>query len=197
MFGALDRAHAAIAPRIAANDLDGTGRVLATAILLTKGSSAEGIDLARRYLAAGDNSEPERAVLMNNLAWALIDAPEGEPTPARLAEADQLSAAAMSFLPRMLAVRGTRGAVLVERGEYRAAAELLDDRRFRLDSRRHRSAVKASLALALAGLGELEPADRALREALALDPDNDRAQRVRARLHDSRGQSARATIVTS
>lgn len=193
-FGALDRAHAALAPRIAADDLDDKGRVLATAILLTKGSHEADIELARRYLRAPDNGAPERAVLMNNLAWALIDAPQGELTRARLAEADELSAAAMAFLPMVTAVRGTRGAVLVERGEYGEAAELLGDRRFRLGSRKQRAAVKAYLALALAGLGELESAREALREALALDPSDDRVQRARERIDGSRGQRLQARV---
>jgi hypothetical protein len=193
-FDALDRAHAAIAPNIASNDLDGKGRVLATAVLVTKGDVAGGIELARRYLRADDNSDLERAVLMNNLAWALIDAPEGELTPARLAEADELSGAAMALLPMMTAVRGTRGAVLVERGKYREAAGLLGDRRFKLESRKRRAAVKATLALALAGLGELESAHRTLREAFALDAGNTRAQRVRARLDRAPPSSSQAAF---
>jgi tetratricopeptide (TPR) repeat protein len=179
--GAFERAHAVIAPALESGDVSGKERVLATAVLIGCGKTEAGIELAKRYLRAGDLTQDERAVLMNNVAWALVDPIHSKLTPTTLAEADELSAAAMEVLPMANAVRGTRGAVLVEQGAYREALALLADARFRLESPWARATVKATLALAFAGLGDAGSAARALREAAELDPGNARVLKARER----------------
>jgi Zn-dependent protease len=179
--GAFERAFAVIAPALESGAVSGKERVLATAVLIGCGKTEAGIELAKRYLRAGDLTQDERAVLMNNVAWALVDPIHSKLTPTTLAEADELSAAAMEVLPMANAVRGTRGAVLVEQGAYREALALLADARFRLESPWARATVKATLALAFAGLGDAGSAARALREAAELDPGNARVLKARER----------------
>jgi tetratricopeptide (TPR) repeat protein len=195
LYGDLERAHALIAPALESGELKGKERTLATAVLINLGRTEEGIALARRYLADGGTPD-ERAMLMNNLAWALADPARGKLTPATLGEADELSASAMDVLPMANAVRGTRGAVLVEKGAYREAIELLADKRFRLEPRRTRAAVKAALALALAGLGDTAAAAKALQEAADLDPRSPHVRLAQARLAGAdRGRDAGVTRV--
>jgi tetratricopeptide (TPR) repeat protein len=178
-------AHAALVQDLQSVETSGRGRVLMTAVLLNMGKREEGIDACRRYLAASGNQLLERALLMNNLAWALVDPAGGDVTAARLAEADALSSLALDYLPMMNGVRGTRGTVLVTKGEYRDAVPLLEDKRFRLEARGMRATVKASLALALAGSGHAARAQKALRKATALDPTNVHVHKARERITHS------------
>ena len=180
-YGDLKHAHAAIAPALSSGDLDATGRVIATGVLIGMGRTEEGIELSRRYLDANEYTDAERAMLMNNLACALLDSPDGVVTPARLAEADELSARAMDVLPMTNAVRATRAAVLIEKGAYRDAHRLLSDKRFRLEPTWIRAGVKATLALALAGLGQTDSAATALREAAGLHPQSAAVKQARER----------------
>jgi hypothetical protein len=181
-YGAHERAYATIAPALAAAaDLQGTHRLLATAVLINAGKKAEGIELTRTYLGTGAGTIDERAILMNNLACALVDGDGAEPTPATLAEADELTTRAMEVLAMTNGVRATRAAVLIEKGAYREACELLSDKRFRLDPPWVRAIVKSGLAVALAGLGERVAAAEALREASRLSPGNAAVQRARER----------------
>jgi tetratricopeptide (TPR) repeat protein len=182
-YGAFERAHAVLeATVVLSGELRRKARALTTAVLISMGRTREGIELARRSLGENEVTPDERALLMNNLAWALVDPAAGELTPANLAEADELSARAMETLPMANGVRGTRGAVLVEKGAYREAVELLSDKRFRLEARWSRATVKATLALALAGLGNTAAAAAALRAAAALDPRSAHVERARERI---------------
>jgi predicted Zn-dependent protease len=161
--------------------LDANGRVLATGVLISTGRTEEGIELSRRYLEGKDYTDAQRAMLMNNLACALVDPSDGRVAPARLAEADELTARAMDVLPMTNAVRATRAAVLIEKGEYRDAHRLLADKRFRLEPPWIRAGIQAALALALAGLGQTESAGAALHRAARLDPGSSTVQRARER----------------
>ena len=134
-------------------------------------------------------------MLMNNLACGLVDSPDGVVTPAKLAEADELSARAMDVLPMTNAVRATRAAVHIEKGAYRDAHRLLSDKRFRLEAPWIQAGVKALLALAVAGLGQIDAADAALREAARLDPDSAAVKQARERV--ARMSRARETGLAS
>jgi predicted Zn-dependent protease len=193
--GHLNHAHAAIAPALSSGDLEPTGRVLAAGILLSMGKTEEGIELSRRYLDANDYTNAERAMLMNNLACGLLDSSAGVVSPARLAEADELTARAMDVLPMMNAVRATRACALIEKGAYRDACRLLSDKRFRLEPPWIRAGIKAALALALAGQGRTDAADTALRDAMRLDPDSAAVKQARERV--ARMSRARETEVAS
>ena len=183
-YGDLERAHALIAPELESGGLQGNARILATAILVSIGKVDQAIELARGYLGEQCALE-ERAMLMNNLVCGLIDPTQGEATPAKLAEADELSAQAMEVLPMANAVRGTRAAVLVEKGAYREAIELLSDKRFRLEPAWARATLKATLALALAGIGDTDAAAKTLQDAAILDPCNRHLRRAHARLTEA------------
>jgi thioredoxin-like negative regulator of GroEL len=180
-YGDLERAYAVIAPALDSGGMQGKARVLATAVLVSMGKMEAGVVLAKRYLAADDTTLDERAMLMNNVACALVDSESSEITPVKIAEADELTSRAMEILPMTNAVRATRASVLVEMGAYREALALVSDRRFRLESRRTRATVKATLALALAGLGDTDAVARALQEGAALDPLNPHVRRARER----------------
>jgi hypothetical protein len=180
-YGDLKHAHAAITPALSSGDLDANGRVIVTGILIAAGKTEEGIELSRRYLDAADYTDAERAMLMNNLACALVDSSDGVVAPARLAEADELTARAMAVLPMTNAIRATRAAVLIEKGAYGDAHRLLSDKRFRLDPPWIRAGVKATHALALAGLGQTDSAGAALLEATRLDPASAAVKQARER----------------
>jgi hypothetical protein len=165
--GSFELAYRHVEGRIAANRMSSAGKVLATAILLESGRTQESIESARRYLGESGLEPQDRAMLQNNLAFALLvdQAPD-------LSESDALSQAAMNFLPMLPAVIGTRGSVLVERGEYREGIALLTDRRHRLASRDNRATHQAFIALAWAGLGKPTEAANALERARQLSPKN-------------------------
>jgi hypothetical protein len=188
-YGAFDRAYAIFAPRLDAGDVHGRERVLATAVLIGAGRTHDAIALTRRYLGSGEGTLEERATLMNNLAWALVDPTHTAPTPAELAEAEELSARALEVLPMANAVRGTRGAVLVAKGLYRDAVEILSDKRFRLEPPPTRATVKASLALALAGAGDTAAALRILEAAAKLDASNAQVAKARERISLPAGEA--------
>lgn len=181
-YGDLNRAHAAIAPALSSGDLDATGRILAAGITIGMGKTEDGIELSRRYLDANDYTDAERAMLMNNLACGLLDSSGGAVAPARLAEADELTARALDVLPMTNAVRATRACVLIGQGAYRDAHRLLADKRFRLEPPWIRAGIKAGLALALAGQGQTDSADAALREAARLHPDSAAVKQARERM---------------
>ena len=91
----------------------------------------------------------------------------------------------------------TRASVLVELGAYREALALVSDKRFRLETRRTRATVQATLALALAGLGDTDAAATALRQGAELDPSNPHLCRARqrvARMPHSRQQEIVADV---
>ena len=186
MCGDLERAYAAMAPALESDDMRRQACLLTTAILISAGQMQEAAELARRYLSDDETTIDERAMLMNNLACALIDDEPENLTPAKLAEADELTARAMEVAPMANAVRSTRAAVLVEKKAYREALELAADKRFRLELPRSRATVKATLALALAGLGRTDAAAHALREGEDLDPSNPHVRRARKRLAGTR-----------
>ena len=160
--------------------------ILGTAALVRAGRSQEAVRLARTCLDSDSLGAAERAMLQNNLAWALLEAP-GETD---LEEIDELSAAAFAVLPMILAVRSTRGTALIYNGRPEAGAALLDDQRFRLESPESRATVKSMLAIALAQIGDLAGAKRALSDARGLDPTNryvDQASRTLAATKHSTG----------
>lgn len=93
--------------------MEGTRRILT-------GEYDEAVALLREALAM-PQADDTRALTANNLAWALLLArPAGW-----LEEADHASADAISLEPGMAETMGTRGCVLVHRGEFDEARPLL------------------------------------------------------------------------
>jgi tetratricopeptide (TPR) repeat protein len=188
--GDRERAYSLLEEAFPRDEWPPQAKWLASAALIDLGRLQEGIELTRRCLAADELADFERAVLENNLAFALLDSPGDH-----LAEADELSRAAFEVLPMTMGVRGTRGAVLVAKGDYRAAIALLEDRRFALESKRSRAIVKANLAVAYAGIGDGIPAARALAASAALEPGNAAFERAKTRLESSTAsEAARARV---
>jgi hypothetical protein len=81
-------------------------------VLLDLKRFAEAGDVFRELLNKSNLDDPNKGILLNNIAW--VDLLTGDPN--LLPEADQYSAEAMSKLEWAPSVRGTRGCVLIELG---------------------------------------------------------------------------------
>jgi tetratricopeptide (TPR) repeat protein len=102
----------------------------------------------------------------NNLAWAdfMLDDPE------LLDEADRHSSVALAATPNDAALLGTRGAVLLARGDLVGAEEALLASLARNPVTRNRALNSCCLAILYARRGTLDAARSALDEARAQDP---------------------------
>jgi hypothetical protein len=107
----------------------------------------------RRALALA--TDPRQvAMLKNNLAWlAVIGGRDGD-----LAEADRLSADAVTAFPGIAAIKGTRGAVLLRLGRAGEALPLLVAAESGAFEARSRAFDRALMASALAALGRRDEA---------------------------------------
>ncbi len=143
-------------------------QVSLTAAYAEASQIVEAIHLGRQLLSRKDLSIEHRAVLENNLAFALIMDADHED----LKTADALSQSAMSVLPMQLEIVMTRAAVLAKLNNYEAVLKLLDDKRFVLLNITHQATVAVQKAVAFASLGQGECAVQELRKALDLEPDN-------------------------
>ncbi len=117
-----------------------------------------------------------RALLANNCAWALCRIGDA----ASLDAADRWSTEAITTLPEHANALGTRGSVLIDRGDTVAGAALV---RRALASHRDgpsRALSYAYLAIAAARQGESEEAGLMLRHAERADKDCSFLPRVRA-----------------
>jgi tetratricopeptide (TPR) repeat protein len=165
-YGDMNAGLAVIEDELERDDTSAHNQIVATALFAETGRLEKCIASGRKYLDSEGLAPMERAILQNNVANALFLTGD----PAHLDEADTLSAMAMETLPMLLAVRSTRGAVLIASGRYREGVDLLTDKRFRMETRRHRARVACGRAQGEAHLGRLEKAAASLREAMRLDP---------------------------
>lgn len=119
----------------------------------------------REFLAAAETKDAPpalRALALNNAAWVdVVTAPNG-----RLEEADRLSREALETLGFVRALKGTRGAVLVEMDRSDEGVVLLQDAlRERRDDALHpmaRASYAGALVLGLVKLGRVEEAGELL-----------------------------------
>ena len=153
-------------------------RMLMTAALADTGRLNRGIELGRKYLEDDGTGLMERALFQNNLAFTLFQTGD----ESDLHEADRLSAQAIETLPMILAIKSTRGSILIATGRYEEGLSLLDDKRFKLEKRGHRASVKAMQAVGLASLGNRDRASRLLSAARSLDPANRQLRTAEAAL---------------
>lgn len=88
-----------------------------------------------------------------------------------LEEADKYSKEAFALAPDVPAVQGTRGAVLIERGEYESGMALIRKALAMAEKRRQIACDMAFLALGEWRCGNVEEANKTLREVRGLDPN--------------------------
>lgn len=143
-------------------------RILTVAALIDTDRLDPAVERGRAHLEDESPGLMEKAMLQNNVAFALFL--RGH--PGDLDEADRLSASAHDVLPMILAVKSTRGAVLIARGRFSEGVELLTDKRFRMDTPSNRATVYANRARGLAAMGELASARESMRAAQQLDAGN-------------------------
>lgn len=167
-LGDKERSLAIIEREIGHGDGSALTQSLITATLAETGQLDRGIALGQAYLENEDLGVMERAMLQNNLAFTFFLAGGNDD----LDEADSLSAKAIKTLPMILAVKGTRGSVLIAKGRYEEGVDLLTDKRFRLETASHQATVKSIRAKGLAYLGKREGARKSLSAARSLDPSN-------------------------
>ncbi|HEY3488435.1 MAG TPA: site-2 protease family protein [Gammaproteobacteria bacterium] len=109
----------------------------------------------------------ERALAENNIAWCNYVLDE----PGLLEEAERLSVSAMQVLPWSLAVRSTRGAILIAKGDIKAGIELLNDKRFVIENNTSQALAACTLCLGYSLQGDKVKAQETLKRAAILDPD--------------------------
>ena len=122
--GNLAEAHALVGKALKLDPASALARVAHTDLLVATGRWSEAAVRLRLLLdePAAQRAFPEAMPLLaNNLAWADFM----EDDPARLDEADKCSREAVSLAPALVAAHGTRGAVLLARGDLDAAEERL------------------------------------------------------------------------
>jgi len=121
------------------------------------------------------------ALVANNYAWANF-MQGGEQA---LDEAERATSKAINLVPNNPHVLGTRGAVLVARGEIEKGRELLERARKLHRGATERASNSACLALAAAAEGHRGEAERHFEQALRLDPDFELRSRVERVLRPS------------
>lgn len=146
-------------------------------IELERGRYADARATFRRLLEH-ELDKPTRAVARNNIAWSslFLDPPEA------LAEAEEHALAAWKAFPRVPAIRGTLGAVLVSRGKAERGIRHLLFAYPRATTANQQAELTAWMALAQATLGKREQADAYLARARALDPHAQSLRLVEATL---------------
>jgi tetratricopeptide (TPR) repeat protein len=117
-------------------------------------------------LESPEASSESHAYLWNNIAWE--DLMIGD--SALLEEADRLSEQALTELPWIPAVKGTRGSVLVELGRSDEGVSLLQQAHRENASPSNRALNACYLAMAMARQGDLPRAREFVTEAERLDP---------------------------
>jgi len=118
-----------------------------------------------KVLPRTDQDRLLHSVLLNNIAYAdaLIGGPE------LLAEADRYSAEAMKNLSWMPSIKGTRGTVLSELGKLDEAVPLLREVMLTHEVPHNRAQNACLLAIAEARRGDLDAAQKYLKDARELD----------------------------
>ena len=150
-------------------------RVMLAQCLLQTGQSELGAKICREQLSraakqrAGKQiNRAEYAILLNDAGYMLADA------GVDLATAEAALSQAVKLLPREPAIVDSMGWVCFRQGRFREAAFYLE-RAVRL-ARREQPEVLYHLGATYARLGRLADAERALRRAIALDPDCEEAK---------------------
>jgi tetratricopeptide (TPR) repeat protein len=168
-LGDKERARAIIDHAIEADDGSTIPASLASAAMIDTGQQERSIAFCRAALDDESLDPIERAIVQNNLAFALYRSSD----PDALDEADRLSASALDLLPMLMPVRGTRGSILIAMRRYEEGINMLTDKRFRLESDCHQATVSAIRARGLAELGRQDEARKLIRSARKLDPENE------------------------
>ena len=147
-------------------------------LLLDLKRNAEAKDCFVNALDQSTLQPAEEAILWNNIAWSKLMIGD----PELVTEADELSKQAFECLPWYAPVKGTRGSVLIERGQYDAGLELL--RAALLDNEEATSkAINACyMALAMLRQGNPAEAEQHLEQARRLDAKCPLIERVEAEL---------------
>lgn len=136
-------------------------------------AEAEGLSTGEMQLRPGI-----RALIANNAAWNLFMLGD----PKAIETADKLSAMAVADLPKQASVLGTRGAVLIEKGEL-VEGEKLVRRALRLHHERiPKAANLACLAVAAVRQGKLQEAERFIERARTMDKECDLIPRAEREL---------------
>lgn len=135
----------------------------------------------RLLLERPDLPPPLRPCLLNNLAWTAVMVDDG----ALLQEADEISREAVRKTPTP-SCHGTRGAVLVLRGQPRRAIVHLRRSYERHEEDFGSAHAAAWLGAAEAALGHFAAANEWLAVAESLNPDCESLPRARRRLHRHR-----------
>lgn len=140
------------------------------------------LDLLQRKSLPPD----QEAIVQNNLVWANLMLGDPELRP----EADRLSKNAFGCLPWTPEVRGTRGSVLVELGEFETGMSMLERSLAAHHDDRSKALNAAYIALALTRQGLPVEAARRLEQARKLDPKCPLLGRVEAEIENAKRQAA-------
>jgi tetratricopeptide (TPR) repeat protein len=127
-------------------------------------------------LAKSQEANLQRAVLLNLVAWADVMLADPESFPQAMAYAKE----ADGIAPDNAAIQGTLGTLLVETGDYQKGLELLRKSNEGITRDQDRAMNLCHVAIAHAGLGEVDKANETLREIEALDADCALLDRARA-----------------
>ncbi len=140
--------------------------------LLEQGEFEEGRSIFRELIKDKEISKLERGIFLNNIAYAnyRINDPE------LLEESLELSEAAFNLVPWELAIRSTRGSILIEAGQLEEGTTLLNDRRYQMLPDPAYANVKSALSIGYAKQGKIELARKMLQRAKDFDPDNEMAK---------------------
>jgi tetratricopeptide (TPR) repeat protein len=133
---------------------------------LDRGSPLEARACFRAALDGAD-TPAARAISQSNVAYADFVLAMDD----LRAEADRLSAEAMSVVGEIGAIRGTRGSVLVWLGRADEGIPLLERAFEEYDDVRARAGYACTLAMGFTALGDARAAERWLDIAARLDPD--------------------------
>jgi hypothetical protein len=119
-----------------------------------------------KLLPSEAKPDRKRYMITNNIAYA--DALIGD--PALLPEADTFSKEAFAGIPWVPAIVGTRGAVLVEMGQFEAGVKLLKESFEKHRHPRGKALNACHLTIAYCRMGDWEQAENYLKLARQFDP---------------------------
>ncbi len=142
--------------------------------LLEQGEFSDGRSIFREIITEKEISLFERGLYLNNIAYANYRMED----PILLEESLELSEEAFNLVPWELAIRSTRGSILIEAGQLEAGIKLLNDRRYQMLPDPTYANVKSTLAIGYAKQGKIELARKTLQRAKDFDPDNEMAKRA-------------------
>jgi len=138
----------------------------AAAVLVSESKLEPARDAFRALLPALENDPNLYPLLLNNIAW--LDVMLGRPE--LLPEADDFSRRALESGPGMPCIRGTRGSVLVELGQYNEGVALLEDALRREPGKPGKAISACYLGIAAARRGQAAECRNYFALARKLDP---------------------------